>query len=83
MTTKCVVKIGYTSYVTDTSKAITLLEILNDLELYEEEYHSSKDGNPSYTSFHVYPQEEMGLATVKLLPTNMYQVAKIAGKPTK
>ena len=78
MSTKCVVNLGYKSFVMDTSKALTLLELLDGCELYEEEWHS----NDKRTTYHVYPMEELG-ASVKLLPTNIYNVAKLAGKPQK
>lgn len=83
MTTKCVINLGYKSYVMDTNKALTLLELLDSVEIYEEEWHREEDGKPSYTTYHVYPPEEMGVASVKLLPTNIYNVAKLAGKPEK
>lgn len=83
MTTKCVVNLGYKSYVMDTSKALTLLELLDSVEIYEEEWHREDGDKPSYTTYHVYAPEEMGVATLKLLPMNIYQVAKLAGKPEK
>ena len=63
--------------------ALLLLELLDGCEVYEEEYHSSVGDTPSYTSHHIYLQEEPEMATVKLLPTNIYNVAKLAGKPQK
>jgi hypothetical protein len=82
MSTKCVVSLGWKSFVLDTNKAITLLEILDGCEVYEEEWHREADGKPSYTTYHVYPTEELG-ASLKLLPSNIYNVAKLAGKPEK
>ena len=79
MTTKCIVNLGWRSFVMDTNKALTLLELLDGCEVYEEEWHS----NTSTTTYHVYPPEEHSLATIKLLPSNLYSIAKLAGKPEK
>ena len=78
MSTKCVVSLGWKSFVMDTSKALTLLELLDGCELYEEVW----DSDTKLTAYHVYPMEELG-ASVKLMPTNIYNVAKLAGKPQK
>lgn len=83
MATKCIVKLGWKTFVMDTNKAITLLELLEGCEIYEEEYHTGMADKPSYTSYHIYSHEEPDLVTVKLLPTNIYNVAKLAGKPEK
>ena len=83
MGTKCIVKLGWKTFVMDTNKALTLLELLDGCEVYEEEYHTGMADRPSYTTYHIYSQEEPEMATVKLLPTNIYNVAKLAGKPEK
>lgn len=83
MTTKCIVNLGWKAFVMDTSKALTLLELLENCEIYEEEWHREADGKPSYTTYHVYQPEEPSVTTLKLLPTNIYNVAKLAGKPEK
>ena len=79
MSTKCIVNLGWKTFVMDTNKAITLLEMLDGCELYEEEW----DSDTKTTTYHVYAPEEPNLATIKLLPNNIYQVAKLAGKPEK
>ena len=83
MTTKSIIKIGYTEYVADTDKATAFLELFSELEMYDDKWHSGTDGSPGYHSHHVWPQEEIGMAAVKLLPMSIYNVAKLAGKPEK
>lgn len=83
MATKCIVNLGWRSFVMDTNKALTLLELLDGCEVYEEDWHRETEGKPGYTTYHVYAPEEPSVGTVKLLPTNIYNVAKIAGKPEK
>lgn len=79
MTTKCIVSLGWKSFVMDTNKAITLMELLDGCEMYEEVW----DSNTKLTTYHVFPQEELALGSIKLLPSNIYNVAKLAGKPQK
>ena len=77
MKAKCVVSLGYRDYVVDSDQAITLLEILNKAEVFRETYDNKQ------TAYHVYPQDaEDGMKTaLKLLPDDMYRIAKMAGKP--
>jgi hypothetical protein len=66
----------------DTEKAVSMMELLDGLEIFEENWHREENGKPSYNSYHVYDPEEPAIGSIKLLPTNIYQVAKLAGKPT-
>ena len=73
--TKVIVSIGWNNeFVMDADKALTLLDLLKDAEKYQDKYN--KNGN----TFHIFPQEKE-LATLKVLSTNMYNLAKLAGKP--
>jgi hypothetical protein len=73
---KCIVNIGYHSYVVDTEKAVMLLNILGEAEMFNEKY---KD---KHTSYHVYPQNaDENRISMKLLPDSLYKFAKLAGKP--
>ena len=76
MTQKAVVSLGYREFVLDADKALTLLGLLEDAELYREVYRS---GN--INTFHVYQNEEPTTMTLKLLPKKLYDLAKLAGKP--
>ena len=51
---KATVRVGYTEFVLDTQKALTLLELLSEAEIYEEKWRKSDEGGPTY---HVYPQD--------------------------
>jgi hypothetical protein len=72
---KVIVSIGWNNeFVMDADKALTLLDLLKDAEKYQDKY--GKNGN----TFHIFPQDKE-LATLKVLSTNMYNLAKLAGKP--
>ena len=72
---------GYSSFVLDTSKALALLELLADAELYEEKWRKTEEGG---TTYHVYPQDTNdGLRELKVVPMAFYHMAKMAGKPEK
>lgn len=78
---KAAVRIGYTEFVLDTQKALTLLELLSEAEIYEEKWHKAEDGGSTY---HVYPQDNAdGLRQLKIIPHAFYQIAKMAGRPEK
>ena len=79
---KAIVSVGYRDYVLDFKDACSLAEILGSAELYKTKYTKDDEGNSSDT-IHVYPQEASDMAnlTVKLLPTELYRLAKLAGKP--
>lgn len=77
MTSKCVVTLGYKEYVVDEDEVLTLLGILSRLEMFRETYENK------HTAYYVFPQdaEDNIRATVKLLPEDVYRIAKLAGKP--
>lgn len=78
---KALVRVGYTTYVIDTQKALALLELLADAELYEEKWRKQEEGG---TTFHIFPQESNeGIRELKVIPTAFYHMAKMAGKPER
>jgi hypothetical protein len=78
---KAIIRVGYSSFVLDTSKALALLELLADAELYEEKWRKTEEGG---TTYHVYPQDTNdGLRELKVVPMAFYHMAKMAGKPEK
>ena len=76
MTQKAVIALGYREYVLDADKALTLLGLLEDAEMYHEKYRQN-----GVNTFHVYQNEEPQAMTLKLLPKKLYDLAKLAGKP--
>jgi hypothetical protein len=69
---KVVVNMGWRAFVMDSNRALTLLDLMKDVELYEEKYSSK--------SVHVYPNDKKDIS-ITLLPDAMYRMAKLAGKP--
>ena len=76
MIQKAVVQIGYREYVIDADKALTLLGLLEEAEMYQEKYTQG-----GVNTFHVYQNEEPQTRHLKLLPKKLYDLAKLAGKP--
>ena len=75
---KVIVEFGYDkAFVMDADKALTLLDLLKDAEVYKEVWRSSDKGGNSY---HIFPQQKE-LCSLKVLSSNMYSMAKLAGKP--
>jgi hypothetical protein len=77
---KLVVEIGYRKYIVPTDKAVTLMEILYDAEIFEEKYRSKENGG---TTYHCYGQDGNNRSSVSmyLIPESLYRMAKLAGKP--
>jgi hypothetical protein len=75
---KVVVTMGWNcEYVMDADKALTMLELLKDAELFKDIYRSADKGG---TTYHIFPQEKE-ICTMKVLSSNFYNLAKLAGKP--
>lgn len=78
---KAIIKVGYSQFVMDTPKALALLELLADAEIYEEKWRTQENGG---TTHHVYPQDTHdGVRQLQVVPTAFYHMAKMAGKPEK
>jgi hypothetical protein len=76
---KAIVQVGWNKYVVDTQKALTLLELLADAEVYETKWVSG-----GTTTHHIYSQQDQNMITeFKVVPTAFYHMAKLAGKPAE
>ena len=78
-----VIELGYRSYVMPTEKAMTLVDILENAEVYERVFLPKEkriDGGSDY-AHHVYVNEE-GFS-MRTISEGLYRMAKLAGKPIK
>lgn len=78
---KVIISLGYRNVVLDTEKAVALMEMLQDAEVYESKYHSAADGKPSYSTHHIYPMTQENAFTMQLVTNESYNMYKLAGKP--
>lgn len=78
---KVIVNLGYRSVVLDAEKALALASMLQDAETYQSKYHSAENGNPSYSTYHIYPVEPDSGFNMQLLTNESYNLYKLAGKP--
>ena len=78
---KVIINLGYRSVVLDTEKALALVSMLEDAELYESKYHSATDGKSSYNTHHIYPMTQDHSFTMQLVTNESYNLYKLAGKP--
>ena len=75
---KVIITMGWNcEYVMDADKALTMLDLLKDAEIYKEQYRSADKGG---TLYHIYAQDKE-ICTMKVLSKNFYNLAKLAGKP--
>lgn len=75
---KAVVRLGYKDYVMDTEKALAILSILDEAEVYE-----CKWAETTHAHF-VYSQDSQEfIRELKILPDAIYRMGKLAGKPSK
>ncbi len=70
---KAIIQYNYVNYVVDADKALMFMQILAEAERYEYKY--------GVKAHYVWAQEETPNLDLKLLPKNMYDVGKLAGKP--
>ena len=75
---KAIVQVGYRNYVMDADKALEFLELLDQAEVYESKWENKTTAHYVYTQDHNDHVRDM-----KLLPTALYNMAKLAGKPNK
>jgi len=73
---KCVINLGYKSYIVDTEDALRLGEMLTKAEMFDEKYNSNAPN-----TFHVWEQDDAGKFTITILPDSIYRIGKLAGKP--
>lgn len=84
MKAKIILAMGYRKFVVDADKALKVVELLHDAELYEIKYHSAVNGRDSYNTHHVYENDDStSNIGIELMPESMYAVSKLAGKPDK
>ena len=76
---KIEIEVGYRHFVLDGDKALQVLDILQDAEIYEVKYRSEAEGG---TTHHIYPQDPIGsIVEISYLTDAQYSMYKLAGKP--
>lgn len=73
-----IVELGYTKYVMSNKDAVTIADILEKAELYEQKWRKEEDGG---TTYHVYDNDKQ--FTLTTITNSLYNMAKLAGKPAK
>lgn len=78
---KVIVNLGYRNMVLEADKALALVKLMEDAELYQSKYHSGENGKPSFNTHHIFPVEPDNGFTMQLLTNESYNLYKLAGKP--
>lgn len=78
---KVIINLGYRHVVLDADKALALIGMLEDAEMYESKYHSAVDGKSSYNTHHIYPMTQDNAFTMQMVTNESYNLYKLAGKP--
>lgn len=80
-----VISIGYDEYVFSREDAMTMIGLLEKAERYEQKYWNKEEraarGITSEYTYHVYPNDKQN--NMKIINNDLYQMAKLAGKPEK
>jgi hypothetical protein len=74
---KAIVKVNYKDFVMDAEKALTMLSLLEEAEVYESKW----DGKTS--AHYIYNQDSDSVRELRIIPDVLYRMAKLAGKPNK
>ena len=69
-------------YVIPVEKAVKILELLSDAEIYERKWNSGKDGTSSSYTHHIYSPKE-GIMSFNLMTNGTYAMFKAAGSPNE
>ena len=72
--TMMIISLGYAHYVLPTKDAVQLLEILEKAERYVHKYQAKDE-----STHHVWPSDT--LFEAKMIGNDLYNMAKLAGKP--
>jgi hypothetical protein len=75
---KAILRVGYNNYVLDLRDAVAISEMLAKAEVYESKFHSGKD-----TTNHIFDNETKEFGSLALISDSFYQMAKLAGPPSK
>lgn len=73
---KCVIDFVHSNYVVDADKALKLMELLSDAEVYQTRWNREEDGG---TTKHIYDADRV--CSLELLADAKYKMYKMAGKP--
>lgn len=80
-----VIDIGYQKIVLPREEALKMAELLEKAEVYEDKYWSRDErtakGMTSEYTHHVYTNDKT--YTMKIITDELYQMARLAGKPEK
>jgi fibronectin type 3 domain-containing protein len=81
--TKALIRVGFTEYVLDLQEAITVTSLLASAEVHLARYVSKTEERASYTSYHIYHQDDKDTerTTLTIISDNAYRQAKLLGKP--
>ena len=77
---KAIFRVGYTEYVLDTDKAVSIIELLEGAEIYESKYHVKTDTSESYSTYHIYKDSGRDFS-LNVITDEKYKMYKLAGKP--
>jgi Tfp pilus assembly protein PilE len=80
---KVILNLGYRSIVLDADKAVAMLTMLEDAEMYESKYHSKTDVMTSHNTYHIYPMTQENAFNIQLITNESYNMYKLAGKPNE
>ena len=79
---KAKLRLGYLDFVIDHDKAIQILTLLDEAELYDSQYQKDV-GMGASTTHYVYQNDDVKTHSLELIPDKLYKMWKLAGKPTK
>jgi len=80
-----ILELDYKKYVLSAKDAVTVMDILNGAEMYQDRYISEANSptGKSHTMHHVFNQDDQEMRRISLwaIPDSLYKMAKLAGKP--
>jgi uncharacterized metal-binding protein len=80
---KAVVEIGYRKLVLPLAKAVQVVDLLGDAEIYETAYHKDEVNDKSVKTHHIFGVDIDNSIQMHIISDVEYSKYKLAGKPKK
>jgi hypothetical protein len=77
-----IVDTGYRKVVLPMDKAMQLIDLLAEAEIYETKYHRNSKDEPSHKTHHIY-KEANRVIEMMAISDEHYEMYKLAGKPAE
>lgn len=77
-----IIDFGFRKLVLPLDKAVQVVDLLVDAEVYEYKYHRDEENEKSYKTNHIFTPADTGIE-IQVITAKQYANYKLAGEPAK